>query len=118
MLALGAYKLVPGFFGMGSQDVVVVGIERDVVLVNVGVELIGAEDFRNLHELIVIIFSLEEGLLLKDHARKHATQRPNVKRIIIGLEVNKQLRALEVSGRNSNVVFLAGMVKFGQPPIN
>ena len=68
MFTLGTNKLVPWLLGVRAQDIIIVRIKSDVVLVNVGIEFVSAEHLRNLHELIIIIFSLKEGLLLENHA--------------------------------------------------
>ena len=62
-----------------GQKVIVVGVEDESVLVEVGVELLRAQDLGNLDELVVVVTTLEEGLSLEDHAGEHATERPDVK---------------------------------------
>lgn len=63
---------------MLAENVVVVTIQSHVVLLYVRVEVFSSQNFRDLDELVVVVFSLEEWLLLKDHTGEHATQRPNV----------------------------------------
>ena len=104
--------------GVLGEDVFVVGVESESILVEVSVELLRAEDLGNLDELVVVITALEEGLTLEDHTCKHAAQRPDIKRVVVGLEVNKELGSLEVSGSDAHVVLLVRVVELGQTPIN
>ena len=85
VLVLAVDKLVPRFLGVLPEDVIVVGIQGYIVLVDVSKELISAKHFSYLHKLIVVVLALEEGLLLEYHPREHASQGPYVKRIVIGL---------------------------------
>lgn len=63
---------------MDAQDVIVVAVEGYVVLLDIVEEVVGAEDFSNLDELVIVVLALKERLFLENHARKHAAQRPNV----------------------------------------
>ena len=45
-------------------------------------------------------------------------ERPNVKRVVVDLQVNQQLRALEVAGGDTHVVLLAEVVVLGEAPID
>ena len=60
------------------QEVIVGRIKSESVLVKVGVEFFGAEHLSDLHELVVVVATLEEGLSLEDHACEHASKRPDV----------------------------------------
>lgn len=97
MFVLAVDKFVPGFLGVLTQDVIVVRVKSNVIFLNVGVKLISSENLSNFDKLIVVVFSLEEWFLLENHAREHATKRPDIKRIVISLQVNKKLWALEIS---------------------
>jgi len=108
---LSINKLIPGLAGVLSNDIIVVTVKSDIVLFDIGEQLFCAEDLGNLNQLVVVVFSLEKGFFLENHACKHATQTPNVKRVVINLEVNEKLRTLEVAGSNSHVVLLIGMVE-------
>ena len=116
-LVLVVYELVPRLFWVLAQDIVVVGIQSDIVLFNVSEKVISSKDFRNFHQLVVIVFALEEWLLLEDHTSEHAPQGPYIEGVIISLEIDQQLRSLEISGRNSDVVLLLRVVEFGKTPI-
>ena len=101
-----------------GQNVLVVGVQCEAILVKVSVEFLSAEHLGNLDELIVVITALEERLTLEDHTSKHAAERPDVERVVVGLEVNEQLWSLEVAGSDAHVVLLTGVVELGQTPIN
>lgn len=118
VLVGAAHKLVPGLLRMLAEDVVVMSIECYVVLVDVCKELVSAEYLGDLDELVIVVLALEERLLLEDHAREHAPKRPNVERVIVGLQVDEELGALEIAGGDSYVVLLAGVVKLGEAPID
>lgn len=118
MLILAGQKLRPGLACVLSNHVVVLLLQSYIVLINVGIELVCSEDLSDLHQLIVVILSLEEGLLLEDHASEHAAERPNVKRVVIGLQIDEQLGSLEVATRHTHVILLARVVEFGEAPID
>lgn len=61
---------------------------------------------------------MEEWLLLEDHTREHASKGPNIKRVVIGLEVDQKLWTFEISTGNSNIVFLLRMIEFSETPID
>ena len=65
-------KLVPGLLLMHAEDVVVVAVEGDVVLLNIIEQIIRPQNLSDFNQLIVVIFSLEERLFLKNHTSKHA----------------------------------------------
>lgn len=94
---LVVHKLVPRLLGVLAEDVVIMGVEGDIVLFHVAIQIVSAKHFCDLDELVVVVFALEKGLFLKDHASKHAAKRPNVERVVVRLQVNQQLRAFEVS---------------------
>ena len=41
---------------------------------------------------------------MTDHTREHAAERPHVERVVVLLEVDEELRPLEVSRRDADVV--------------
>jgi len=69
----------------------------------------------NLDQLVVVVVAVEKGLLTEDHAREHAAERPHVKRVIVVLQVDQQLGALEVARGNAN---LKQKQKKGTTPVN
>ena len=91
------YKLVPWFLLVHSKDVIIVTVKGHVIFLNIVEKVICSKNLGNLNKLIVVVFSLEERLFLKDHTGKHTAKRPNIQRVIVGLQVNKQLWTLEVS---------------------
>lgn len=88
-----------------AEDVVEFGREVNVVLFEVGVQVVRAENFRNLDQLILcespsisalrrkrkkerersvtVRVTVEEGFFAEDHARKHAPERPHVERVVV-----------------------------------
>ena len=93
------------------KQVFIVGVKRETILVQVGVELLSAEHLGDFDELIVVVTSLEERFALEDHACKHAAERPDIKRVVIGLQINEQLGPLEVSGSDAHIILLAWVVE-------
>ena len=65
-------KLVPGLLLVHAEDVVVVAVEGDVVLLNIIEQIIRTQNLSDFNQLVVVIFSLEERLFLKNHTSKHA----------------------------------------------
>jgi hypothetical protein len=95
-----------------------VSIKSDIVLIHVGEEFISAEDLSDLNQLIIVILALEEGLLLEDHTCEHAPERPDVKRVIVSLQVNKELWPFEIPASYSNIVLLTRVIELSESPIN
>lgn len=52
------------------------------------------------------------------HASKHCSQAPHIERVIVFLEVNKQLGAFEVARGNTDVVLSARVVELSQTPVD
>mmetsp|Transcript_37563 Transcript_37563/g.103657 ORF Transcript_37563/g.103657 Transcript_37563/m.103657 type:complete len:272 (-) Transcript_37563:16-831(-) len=93
------------------------GVELEVVLIKVVEELIGAEHLDNLDELVIVVVAVKKGLLAEDHAGKHAAERPHVECVVVVLQVDEQLRPLEVPRRDAHVVLALGVVELGEAPI-
>lgn len=74
----GVDELFPFLLGEVAEDVIKVAVKLDLVLLDVLEQLLSAEDLSNFNKLVVVVFTLEEGLLLEDHSSKHAAQRPDV----------------------------------------
>ena len=87
VLILAGDEFMPGFLGVLADHIIVLLVKCDIVLFDVGEELVCAEDLGDLDELIVVVLALEEWLLLEDHAREHATQGPDVEGVVIGLQI-------------------------------
>ena len=118
MLVLAVDEFVPGLFRVLPDHVIVLLVESHVILVYISVEFVGAEDLGDLHELVVVVLALEEGLLLEDHACEHAAEGPNVERVVVGLQVNQQFGPLEVPGSDTHIILLARVIELSKTPID
>ena len=116
-LVFGIDKSMPVFLGKPPKDVVVLGVEFNVIFVKVLKKIVRAQDFGNLYELIRIAVAMKKRFLPKNHRSKHRAQRPHIQRIVVLLEINEQFRALEISRRYSNIVLCPLMVEFGKSPV-
>lgn len=103
---------------MLPENVIVVAVQSNIVLFDVGEKVIGSQNFCDLDKLIIVVLSLEEWLLLENHSCEHAPEGPDIEGVVIGLEVNEELRSLEVSGGDSHIVLLLRVVKFSETPID
>lgn len=117
-LVLSADKRVPGLLAETAENVIVLGVELNLVLVEVLEELIGSQNLGDLDKLVGVALSVEEGLLAEDHGGKHGSETPHVETVVVFLEVDEQLGALEVSRCYTDVVFRCGVIKLGQTPID
>ena len=61
-----------------AQETIKVGIKLNAILLEVSVELVCAQHLGNLHQLVVVVVSVEEGLLAEDHAREHTAETPQI----------------------------------------
>jgi len=63
-------------------------------------------------------------LIIKDekknpyHAGKHGAQAPHVERVVVFLEINKQLGALEVTRCDTDIVLCSRVVEFCETPVD
>ena len=117
-LVLRVDEAVPGLLLEAAQDVVVLGVELYLVLVQVVEQVVSAEDLGDLDELVGVAVSVEEGLLAEDHGRKHGAKTPHVEAVVVLLEIDEQLGALEVARRDADVVLGAGVVELGETPVD
>ena len=60
--------------GVVRQQVLVVRVQTQAVLVQVGVQLLRSQHFCDFDKLVVVVASLEEWFSLEDHASKHAAE--------------------------------------------
>jgi hypothetical protein len=88
LVVLRGNELGPWLLGVVAEDVVIVRVELHVVLLYIGEELISSQHFGNLYELVIVVFALEEWLLLKYHSSKHAAQRPYIQTVVVHLQVD------------------------------
>lgn len=105
-------ELVPWLTWVLRKDLIVVSVKRQIVLIQIGKEIISSENFRDLHELIVVVSTLEERFLFENDTSKHATKGPNIKGVIISLVINEKLGSFEVATSHTDVVLLTWVIKF------
>ena len=117
-LVFGGDEAVPGLLREAPDDVVVLGIKLYLVLVEVVEEVVGAENLGDFHKLIRIALAVEEGLLPEYHGREHCSETPHIQAVVVLLEINEQLGALEVSARHTYVILGSRVVEFGQTPVD
>lgn len=117
-LVIGIDEAVPGLFLEAAEDVVVLSVELNLILVQVVKQVIGTQDLGYLDQLVAIRVAMEEGLFAEDHGREHRSETPHVQAVVVLLEVNQELWALEVAGSYAHVVFGARVVEFSQTPVN
>mmetsp|Transcript_12929 Transcript_12929/g.36903 ORF Transcript_12929/g.36903 Transcript_12929/m.36903 type:complete len:382 (-) Transcript_12929:17-1162(-) len=118
VLILRRDELLPRLLRVTAQDAIEVGVQFKIVSVKVVEQLFGAEDLGNLHELVVVVMAVEEGLLAEDHPGEHAAQTPHVEGIVVLLQIDEELRAFEVTRGNADVVLSAGVVELRQTPVD
>ena len=116
VLVIRVDKLGPGLAAVSTDEALEVRVQLDAILGQVRVQLIGAQHLRDAHELIVVVVPVEEGLLAEDHPREHAPEAPHVEGVVVILQIDEELRAFEVPGRDANVVLLRGVVKLRDEP--
>jgi hypothetical protein len=80
-----------------DQLVVIVGVKFNAVLLTVIDNFFGADQLSNLEELILIVYSFEQGLPEKSHTAQHTAHTPDVQGIVIVTVPNKKFRGLEIS---------------------
>ena len=57
-------------------------------------------------------------LLAKNNPSNHTPQRPHIQTIVICLQIDQQLRAFEVTARDSHVVLPPRVVELGKSPVD
>mmetsp|Transcript_35961 Transcript_35961/g.78765 ORF Transcript_35961/g.78765 Transcript_35961/m.78765 type:complete len:235 (-) Transcript_35961:546-1250(-) len=118
MLILRRDEFLPGLFRVTAEDTIKVGVKLKIVRVKVVEQLFGTQDLGNLHQLVVVVMSMEEGLLAEDHPCKHTPQTPHIKSVVILLKIDKELGSLEVTRCDADIVLPSGVVEFRQTPID
>lgn len=104
--------------GVLAEDVVEMRVELESVLLEVLHEVLGTEHLGDDDELVVVVLSLEEGLLLEDHGGEHGSGAPDVERVVVVDVVDEQLGPLEVARGDAHVVVLPRVVELGQAPVD
>lgn len=117
-LVLSSDEAVPRLPGEPADDVVVLGVELYLVLVQVIEEVIGAEDLCDFDKLIRVALAMEEGFLSEDHGREHGPKAPHVQAVVVLLKIDEQLGALEISTRHTYVILSSRMVELRQSPVD
>lgn len=117
-LIIGIDEAVPRFLLEAAEDVVVLSVELNLILVQVVEQVIGTQDLGYFDQLVAIRVAMEERLFAEDHGREHRSKTPHVQAVVVLLEINQELWALEVAGSHAHVVFGAGVVEFGQTPVD
>ena len=92
---------------MRGENSIKVRVQFQVVLVQVVEKLVCAQYLGNAHQLVVVIVTVEERLLLEDHPCKHTTKRPHIQGVVVLLKVHEQLWTFEVTGGDTDIVLLA-----------
>lgn len=64
-------------------------IQLDAIFIQIGKQIIRAQHFGNLDELVVVVVAMEKGLLSENHACKHTTKTPQIQAIVVFLEIHQ-----------------------------
>jgi hypothetical protein len=75
MLVFWGDKLLPGLFGMTTQNPIKVGVQLQIVGVQIMEQLFRSKNLCNLifDKLIIIVVPVEEWFFTENHPRKHAS---------------------------------------------
>jgi len=65
-----------------SEEIIVLGIEFDIVFLDVLEQFICSEDFGDFDELVVIIVAVEEGFFAEYHGCEHCSETPHVQGVV------------------------------------
>lgn len=82
-LVLGVDESVPPLLRVRAQDAVVLRVQSQVVLLDVLVQVVSAQDLRDLDKLVVVVTPLEERLLLENNAGEHGSSAPDIEGVVI-----------------------------------
>ena len=119
VLILCTDELVPVLLREVQQVLLeVVGEVNMFVLFYVCADVICPDHLCDPYQLIVIVAPLEERLLCKHHARKHAPSRPHIKLVVVIVVPKQKLGGFEVPRSYPHVESLTRMVKVRETPIN
>ena len=117
-LIIGINEAVPGLLLEAAENVIVLSIELNLILVQVVEQVIGTQDLGDLDQLVAVRVAMEERLFAEDHGREHRSETPHVQAVVVLLEINQELWALEIAGSHAHVVLGARMVELGQTPVD
>ena len=118
VLILSGDEFLPWLLRMTAQDAIEVRVQLKIISIKVMEQLFGAKDLGDLHELVVVVVAVEEGLLAEDHSSEHAAQTPHVEGIVVLLQIDEELRPLKVTRGNADVVLPSGVVELRQTPVD
>jgi hypothetical protein len=48
------------------QDIIVLCVELDIVFLEIGIKFVGAQDFCDFDQLVIVVVTMEERLLAED----------------------------------------------------
>jgi hypothetical protein len=77
-----------------------------------------SHELSNFKKLILVVISLEHGILLKDHVTHCAPQRPYVETIVVGKIIYQKFWAFIISRGHSHIIWLLWDVVLGKTPVN
>lgn len=72
-LVFWCHKFAPWLAGISSENLVILHIQLQIVLFQVRKQFVGSENAGNLHELIIVVVSMEEGLFAEDLSKVKST---------------------------------------------
>ena len=70
-------------------------VEGEFIFVEVRNEPVSAEDPRDLHELVVVVLAVEEGVFDEEHTRQLAAEAPYIEGEAVATHVDEQFRTLK-----------------------
>lgn len=118
VLIFSGNEFLPWLLRVTAQGAIEVRVQLKIIGIKVMEQLFGAKDLGDLHELVIVVVTVEEGLLPEDHSSEHAAQTPHVEGIVILLQIDEELGPLEVTRGNADVVLSAGVVELRQTPVD
>ena len=111
-------KGLPWLTRGGFDEIVIVRVQVNVVLFQIGKELVCTQDICDLHQLVIVVLAMEKGFDLEDKGAQHTAQAPQIQTVIVHLHVDQKLWALKVATGHPDIVLGSGVIKFSQTPVN
>lgn len=93
-------------------------LRHDLVLLDVSSELTQAKQLHDQLQLVRVILSLDQRVLLEDEVRQHAARGPDVDRVVVLLVAQQQLRRLVVARPHSRRLVPIRRQVRGQSPVD
>lgn len=69
-LVLWCHKFAPRLAGISAENLIILNIQLQVVLFQVGKQLVGSKYASNLDQLVIVVVAMEEWLLAEDLVEK------------------------------------------------